>query len=736
MTQVSSIGAASFFALIIGIDYYLSDDLRPLRGAVNDAREFEKYLLDRNVPPSNIVVLENEKATRANILSAFESHLLDNPNIPNHGEAKMIFFFAGHGSRFQAPRDLIAPDRRVEAICPVDERTTSAGGYAHAIPDYVLRWLFSELAEKKGPNITVILDCCHSDLDSHLWTRKPDAVQPRSYRGLFRSSHVLLAACLADEEAKEIILTDGTSHGRFTTALLNLLRSAPLQTTTYVELLNQMQGMQKWDGQTPHCAGTRSNRPIFGGNYLATGRHSVLLTVENPSDPNDPGSNAIPTSSQLFRVGMGTVDGVVPGTEFSAYDPNDSPLCTFFAESVHGADTILGWKSEKGQPPIVIPRWSRAVVSDWKSPPLFVYTPVDFPHTAYLFPTTPTLSPSKFMRASSLEQAHIIVQSDGDARVIEPLRVAMRKYQIETHVALKGNPARLSDVIGGVTHFNYFLDRANEVSNLKGKFTLAVHRLLGNYPQRTPDPRVGNDGDMVMDGAVRFTSEAGAKYGFTIRNTSNRDLFPHLFYFDPETYTIQHWYSPGGPYVKSPLPRNGGTVTIGMGSEHAFEFILSPGRVSRFGFLKLFVATCYIDLGWIQQELSPFDPRFEGAGRLRMSQRFKDTTRLPMTREQFDPMLTWNWDALTVTLTMTAPGIPVGTSTYADAEPMDCLPVWRDIWRNRLDRCAVLVTLEHPPDSQDFDNNDSQLFVVPIGTMEGVVAGTEFSAYDANDKFL
>jgi hypothetical protein len=110
--------------------------------------------LDLHVPPSNIVLLKNEKATRSAILTAFKTHLLDNTNIPDRGEATMIFFFAGHGSRFEAPSDLIAPDRRVEAICPVDERTTNeAGEYVHAIPDYVLVWLFAELADKKGTNI-------------------------------------------------------------------------------------------------------------------------------------------------------------------------------------------------------------------------------------------------------------------------------------------------------------------------------------------------------------------------------------------------------------------------------------------------------------------------------------------------------------------------------------------------------------------------------------------------------
>jgi hypothetical protein len=86
-------------------------------------------------------------------------------------------------------------------------------------------------------------------------------------------------------------------------------------------------------------------------------------------------------------------------------------------------------------------------------------------------------------------------------------------------------------------------------------------------------------------------------------------------------------------------------VTIGMGSECAFEFTLSSGELSSCGFLKLFVTSEYIDLGWIQQKLSPFDPRFVGTGRLRIAHEPLD---LRMTRS--DAM----WDALMVTLVIAA----------------------------------------------------------------------------------
>jgi len=77
-----------------------------------------------------------------------------------------------------------------------------------------------------------------------------------------------------------------------------------------------------------------------------------------------------------------------------------------------------------------------------------------------------------------------------------------------------------------------------------------------------------------------------------------------------------------------------------MGSDRAFEFTLSPGELLSSGYLKLLVTSEYIDLGWMQQELSPFDQRFEATGRLR-------TLQEPLN------FMSTRWDALTVALTIT-----------------------------------------------------------------------------------
>ncbi|KAJ7906010.1 caspase domain-containing protein [Mycena leptocephala] len=716
--------------------YVNTEELRTLRGAVNDARAVENYLLNLDVPPSNIVLLENENATRSAILSAFRTHLLENTNIPDHGEATMIFFFAGHGSRFEAPSDLIAPDRMVEAICPVDERTVNdVGEYVHAIPDYVLVRLFSELADKKGNNITVILDCCHSggmerdvagtrdartarsdsysiplDIDSHFWKGKNDTVQSYRMWAKSSSSHVLLAACRAGETAREVQYPDGTYHGRFTTHLVSLLEQTPLESATFVELLNRI---QKWSGQTPYCGGTRSNRLIFNRNYPAAGRRSALLTPQK--SPRFKSAS----SSQLFRVEMGTVEGVVSGTEFSAYDPKNNYLCTFIAHSVWVGETTLVWKQEKDQPPVDIPPWSRAVVADWKSTPLLVHAPTDFPHMSVLFPTTGTVRPPNFVSAPSLEEAHIVVRSDGGEIVIEPRTSTVLAGLPKPRLAF-GDPAHLPHIIDGVAHFAYFLGCANEGDRLEG-VELEMHRLRGEYPCCTPDPQIGN---MIEDGAVRVMSEVDAQYGFTIRNMSEENLFPYLFYFDPGTYTIQNWYSPAAAGVEPPLP-SGGTATIGMGSERAFDFTLSPGELSSCGFLKLFVTSDYIDLGWIQQELSPFEPGFEGTGRLRMLHEPLDLTTMS------DAMLTTAqavtgaipqeevgclWDALTIP----SSSAPFRSHLTHQGDPRAAYA--HEVEQLRFALMPLLRALQFP-DSQICANAiDALLAASATGTHVGVLA--------------
>ncbi|KAJ7493518.1 hypothetical protein FB451DRAFT_1387691 [Mycena latifolia] len=175
--------------------------------------------------------------------------------------------------------------------------------------------------------------------------------------------------------------------------------------------------------------------------------------------------------------------------------------------------------------------------------------------------------------------------------------------------------------MSGLAHFHYFLRRHNRDVLLPG-FALEMHRLQGKFPESKPDVSARNNGNLIVGSNVQLISEYGVEYGFTIRNTSHVDLFPYLFYFDPDAYEIWCWYSPENPAIHDPCV-----------NRDSLQLFWVPHK-----FLKLFVLTEYLDLGKIEQTLSPLNPDFKGVGRLKGK----------MVEELKKP----SWNAITVLVTM------------------------------------------------------------------------------------
>jgi uncharacterized caspase-like protein len=126
---------SQIFALLIGINIYKNPKIPELSGCVNDCNNMYHFLTSSLlVPQSHILILTDEAATQHAILSVFENHLVQNQQIKK-GDA-MIFCFAGHGSRVEAPRAWLARDNMIETICPCDESMKDAdGNFIHGIPD-------------------------------------------------------------------------------------------------------------------------------------------------------------------------------------------------------------------------------------------------------------------------------------------------------------------------------------------------------------------------------------------------------------------------------------------------------------------------------------------------------------------------------------------------------------------------------------------------------------------------
>ncbi|KAI0946425.1 hypothetical protein AcW1_009891 [Taiwanofungus camphoratus] len=617
------------FALIIAIDKYKNPD-DDLSGCENDGRKIESFLLDvLLVPPSHIVFLTNEGATRAAILSAFKSHLIDNEKIQK-GDA-IVFFYAGHGSRVQAPPQWLAENNMVETICPHDDGEDIEGDLTPGIPDRTFDGLMRHLAHNKGDNIIAIFDSCHSGgmsrantnvktrfrppsspsfclpdrIDQEIWqwglsSRTATAVVPTGFLYKAMASHVLLAACRQDEIALE---TRDTTEpgGAFTTALVKTLRSCDLGQITYDRLMELLPVLPY---QHPQCEGINKHRILFNGSILKDSAKTFKV-VKRGDD---------------CYVQAGSIHGVIVGTEFKVQPPtNDFRTCSSAMEvilvAIHVDALRCNVKRLPEGIPFDIPDGTRAVVSKWNMHQLKVH---------FQLPKG-----NLFTTVSAHERCDVSVIDNGpdglQLRRLDPLISRHANLLVDVK-----QQERISDILDAVAHFNYHLYRLNKSAPLKNKFTVRLHRLQreswNTYRpiyNPTGDDLLAADSEPVVCDAntlydVKEVKEAviydlESYYGLTLENYSDYDLFPYVFYFDPSDYSIQPWYLPPSETMSAPLPRlqadgqpSKFPVGYGASGTDSILFSLPPGATSDSGFLKVFVSTKYVSMDGIKQ-LSPIN---------------------------------------------------------------------------------------------------------------------------------
>ncbi|MBE9198874.1 MULTISPECIES: caspase family protein [unclassified Nodularia (in: cyanobacteria)] len=145
-------------ALLVGINQY-SGNIVPLSGCVNDVLMQKELLTYRfGFSSQDILTLTDKQATRQNILTAFEEHLIKQAK---PGDV-VVFHFSGHGSRVQDP-DGDSPDKLNSTLVPVDGDLPLGypyeGGQVQHIMGHTLFLLMSALQTE---NVTFVLDSCHS----------------------------------------------------------------------------------------------------------------------------------------------------------------------------------------------------------------------------------------------------------------------------------------------------------------------------------------------------------------------------------------------------------------------------------------------------------------------------------------------------------------------------------------------------------------------------------------------
>lgn len=301
------------FALLIGIDDYISKRLEKLDGCENDAKDMRQLLTSRFGFPDDdkhIKILLSRQATRQAIVDAFKAQLIENAKA--HPNAICVFHYSGHGS--QVP-DMNGDeeDGLDETLVPVDSRQPDH----YDLTDDDLEDLINQLGQYTK-NITVITDCCHSgsnvrDATVSVRLRKAETddrpqppQKPKDAKSAAPAVYVSMAGCLPNETAGESD-TDTPqgerANGLLTRNLIDALAQANAG-TTYRDL---------WGAVATGVTGNRSNqhpqiegdidRFIFGD---ATDRADPYIAVSEVTDKN-------------ITIAAGSLQGIDPGTLVAFY---------------------------------------------------------------------------------------------------------------------------------------------------------------------------------------------------------------------------------------------------------------------------------------------------------------------------------------------------------------------------------------------------------------------------------
>ncbi len=156
-TSPQELGSAGDRALLVGIDRYQNPAFN-LNGSATDVRNMRRLLTETyGYKPEQIITLLDEKATRADILQAFDEWLI-RESTPG---ARVFFYMSGHGS--QVPdlnRD--EQDGLDETLVPYDAKVEIRNGRTVVENQIIDDEIEARLKRIPDRKVTVVVDACHS----------------------------------------------------------------------------------------------------------------------------------------------------------------------------------------------------------------------------------------------------------------------------------------------------------------------------------------------------------------------------------------------------------------------------------------------------------------------------------------------------------------------------------------------------------------------------------------------
>lgn len=306
------------WACLVGInDYKYPDRVSSLAGSINDVEDMLQVLTTKyEFPRENIVVLKNAEATHAAIIDCIRNHLIAKSK---PGDI-VVFHDSSHGSQMKdvTGKKVSGLD---ETIVPYDSRDPE--GKVFDISGAELHGLLLQLAQKT-PNVTVILDSCHSgtlvrDISARARMIAADTRTPPplpSYaaattRGLSGGDegpplkYAFISAATSKESAYEHVIK-GVERGALTYFLAQQLRSARAG-ATYRDVMDAVIGnvTANYPAQHPSLEGVEADQQVFGVSTSIARSYVVV----NPLD------------ARRATLAVGDVEGATVGSVYEVYAP-------------------------------------------------------------------------------------------------------------------------------------------------------------------------------------------------------------------------------------------------------------------------------------------------------------------------------------------------------------------------------------------------------------------------------
>jgi uncharacterized caspase-like protein len=209
---IATVSASNVYALVVGLGSYQDQRIPRLKHTYADAQAFYQLLQDpqgMGVPPENILLLLDEKATLTDVKCAITGWLFEHAT----QDSTVLLFFAGHGH--------VEPDRSgrrdtCEYLLLWDAQPENL--YATALSNEEFeRCLFTVRAKR----LVVFMDACHSGGVAKAGARDVGTVHEPKKWIVPGEGRVIITAAKASQQSWE---DPSLGHGIFTYHLLEALR--------------------------------------------------------------------------------------------------------------------------------------------------------------------------------------------------------------------------------------------------------------------------------------------------------------------------------------------------------------------------------------------------------------------------------------------------------------------------------------------------------------------------------